>query len=90
MVEPLADGRYRLDLEAVSLEVKPARGGKYLIAPPVQDAIEAAGGGKWERSIKQWIAERLKSTEGESSAPSSTARSSSPACSSGSAACSWC
>ena len=27
---------------------------------------DTGGGGKWERSIKQWLATRLKSTEGES------------------------
>ena len=57
LVEPLADGRYRIDLEAVNLEVKPAESGSYLIAPPAQDESDAGGGGKWERSIKQWIAD---------------------------------
>jgi predicted PurR-regulated permease PerM len=66
LVEPLAEGRYRIDLEAVSLEVKPLDNGKYLIGPPVIDLIDTGGGGKWERSIKQWLATRLKSTEGES------------------------
>jgi predicted PurR-regulated permease PerM len=66
LVEPLAEGRYRIDLEAVSLEVKPLENGKYLIGPPAIDLIDTGGGGKWERSIKQWLATRLKSTEGES------------------------
>src|SRR6266496_3047840 len=66
LVEPLAEGRYRIDLEAVSLEVKPLENGKYLIGPPVVDLIDTGGGGKWERSIKQWLATRLQSTEGES------------------------
>jgi len=66
VIEPLADGRYKLDLEAFSFEVKPEAGGKYLIAPPESAQLDTAGGGKWERSIKQWLSERLKSTEGES------------------------
>jgi predicted PurR-regulated permease PerM len=66
LVEPLAEGRYRIDLEAVSLEVKPLDNGKFLIGPPAIDLIDTGGGGKWERSIKQWLATRLKSTEGES------------------------
>jgi predicted PurR-regulated permease PerM len=64
--EPLPDGKFRLDLEAVTLEVRPGEGGKYVIAPPERAAAEAATGGKWERSIKHWLSERLKSTEGES------------------------
>jgi predicted PurR-regulated permease PerM len=66
LVEPLAEGRYRINLEAVNLEVKPLENGRFLIAPPAQDVVEPGGGGKWERSIKQWLAARLKSTEGES------------------------
>ena len=66
LVEPLGDGRYRIDLESVTLEIKPAAGGKYVISPPAAAAPEAGAGGKWERSIKQWLSERLKSTEGES------------------------
>ena len=46
--------------------MKPLENGKYLIGPPVIDLIDTGGGGKWERSIKQWLATRLKSTEGES------------------------
>jgi predicted PurR-regulated permease PerM len=66
VIEPLPDGRYRLDLESFSFEVKPAAGGKYVVAPPESEQLDTAGGGKWERSIKQWLSERLKSTEGES------------------------
>src|SRR5580765_439666 len=65
VVEPLSGGRYRIDLDALNLEVKPLENGRYLIAPPVQDVVDADGGGKWERAIKQWLATRLKSTEGE-------------------------
>jgi predicted PurR-regulated permease PerM len=66
LVEPLAEGRYRIDLEAVNLEIKPLENGRYQIGPPAMDTIDTAGGGKWERAIKQWLATRLKSTEGES------------------------
>jgi predicted PurR-regulated permease PerM len=66
LVEPLSDGRFRIDLDALSLEVSPQLGGKYLIAPPRPEETEALTGGKWERSIKKWLTERLKSTEGES------------------------
>ena len=67
MLEPLADGRYRLDLEAFSFEVKPGAERKVPgRAARAAGRSTAAGGGKWERSIKQWLSERLKSTEGES------------------------
>ena len=66
VVEPLPGGRYRIDLEAVNLEVKPLENGKYLIAPPAQEVVDTGGGGKWEKAIKLWLATRLKSTEGES------------------------
>jgi predicted PurR-regulated permease PerM len=66
MVEPLPGGRFRIDLENVALEVLPLRGGRYVIAPPHSEETELLTGGKWERSIKQWLTERLKSTEGES------------------------
>jgi predicted PurR-regulated permease PerM len=66
LVEPLEGGRYGINLDAVNIEVRPLESGKFLIAPPVVDPIDADGAGKWERSIKQWLATRLKSTEGES------------------------
>jgi predicted PurR-regulated permease PerM len=65
-VEPLSGGRYRIDLDALNLEIKPLENGRYLIGPSAIDVIDADGGGKWERAIKQWLATRLKSTEGES------------------------
>ena len=49
-----------------TLEVRPTRGGRFVISPPAPETADTPAGGKWERSIKQWIAERLKSTEGES------------------------
>jgi predicted PurR-regulated permease PerM len=66
VVEPLPGGRYRIDLDTVSLDVQPTPGGGYTIRPPPPEESEAAVGGKWERSIKKWLTERLKSTEGES------------------------
>ena len=66
VVEPLANGRFRIDLDNVAFEVHPLRGGRYVIAPPHSEEAEQLTGGKWERSIKQWLTERLKSTEGES------------------------
>jgi predicted PurR-regulated permease PerM len=65
LLEPAPDGRYQLDLQALSFEVRPTGDGRYMIAPP-QPQLSTPSGGKWERSIKQWLAERLKSTEGES------------------------
>jgi predicted PurR-regulated permease PerM len=50
----------------VNIEVRPLESGKFLIAPPAPEVIDPGGAGKWERSIKQWLATRLKSTEGES------------------------
>ncbi|HEY7376332.1 MAG TPA: AI-2E family transporter, partial [Polyangia bacterium] len=66
VVEPLSNGRYRIDLDAMNLEVKPLENGRYVIGPPATDVVEGGGKGKWERSIKQWLASRLKTTEGES------------------------
>jgi predicted PurR-regulated permease PerM len=65
-VEPTGDGRYRVDLDTMALEIRPEPGGKYVIAPPRPEETEPLSGGKWERSIKKWLTERLKSTEGES------------------------
>jgi predicted PurR-regulated permease PerM len=66
VVEPLPDGRFRIDLRGLALEVHPTPDGKYLIAPPHAEEAEVLTGGKWERSIKKWMTERIKSTEGES------------------------
>jgi predicted PurR-regulated permease PerM len=66
IVEPLANGSFRIDLDHLALEVHPLRGGRFVIAPPQSAEAETLTGGKWERSIKQWLTERLKSTEGES------------------------
>jgi len=66
VIEPLQDGRYRIDLDHLALEVQPLRGGRFVIAAPHSEETENLTGGKWERSIKKWLTERLKSTEGES------------------------
>jgi predicted PurR-regulated permease PerM len=66
LVQPQPDGSFKIDLESVVLEVLPGEGGKYVIAPPRSEEAEIVTEGKWERSIKKWISERVKSTEGES------------------------
>jgi predicted PurR-regulated permease PerM len=66
LVEQLPDGRYRLDLQGMNLEIRPAEGGGYLVVPPQLTEPDAEGEGRWERSIKQWISERVKSTESQS------------------------
>lgn len=66
VLEPLSDGRYKLDLRGLALEVQPTRDGKYLVGPPHTEETETLTGGKWERSIKKWMAERVKASEGES------------------------
>jgi predicted PurR-regulated permease PerM len=63
--EPLGDGRFRIDLSGMNLEVTPSEGG-FLIAPPKADDPDPRGEGRWERSLKQWISERVKSTESQS------------------------
>src|SRR5262249_24929091 len=64
-VEPLPDGRYKIDLDGMALEVQPTGRGRYTIAPPHPVEVKTVTGGRWERSIKTWLTERLKSTEGE-------------------------
>src|SRR5262249_5938129 len=66
VLEPLPDGRYKLDLRGLALEVEPTRDGHYIIATPHSEEAETLTGGKWERSIKKWMTERLKASEGES------------------------
>jgi len=65
LLETLPDGTQRLNLDALALELRPLAGGKYLITAP-KPAARESNEGKWERSIKQWVAERIKSTEGQS------------------------
>lgn len=63
IVEPTGDGRMRIDLTGLELEVQPTEDGRLLIAPPAVEIEETNGEGRWERSIKQWIASGVKSTE---------------------------
>jgi len=64
IVEPTGDGRLRIDLTGLELQVEPTEGGKFLVGPPKPVEADSTGHeGKWERSIKQWIAERVKTTE---------------------------
>src|SRR6185295_529152 len=65
VVEPLPDGKLRVDLQSARLEVIPEPGGGYLIQPYHPNAADNDGVGKWERSIKHWMSDRMKSTEGE-------------------------
>jgi predicted PurR-regulated permease PerM len=68
VLELLGEGRYRVDLDNLRLEVRPAReGGGYLISPPrPEEPMAAQGEGRWERSLKEWIADRVKTTESQS------------------------
>jgi predicted PurR-regulated permease PerM len=66
IVEPMAGGKFKIALDNLSLEVIPQPEGRFLISPPRSEEAEVITGGKWERSIKKWLAERVASTEGES------------------------
>jgi predicted PurR-regulated permease PerM len=66
MIEPQPDGKLRVDLTGLVLEVEQGPSGKLVISAPKPDDADGETGGKWERSIKQWIAERVKTTEVES------------------------
>ncbi len=66
LIEPLADGKLRVDLTGLQLLIQPGPNGTYVVAPPPPEEADAPNEGRWERSIKKWIAERVKSTEVES------------------------
>jgi predicted PurR-regulated permease PerM len=66
IIEPLGGGKLRVDLSGLALEVEQGPGGKLLISSPSADVADAGSEGRWERSIKQWIAARVKTTELES------------------------
>jgi predicted PurR-regulated permease PerM len=67
VLEPMTGGRFRVDLEGLQLEVRPAReGGGYLISTPGPPERDVGGEGRWERSLKDWIADRIKTTESQS------------------------
>lgn len=65
VVRPLPDGSFEVDLSRVGLEVRPGENGRLLIAAPPPDDTDL-GGGKWERAIKQWVADLVQSSESES------------------------
>jgi len=65
IVEPLPDGKMRIDMQSLRFEVQPGPGGSYVISQARPDTPDTAGVGKWERSIKSWLGERMKSTEGQ-------------------------
>ena len=65
IVEPLPDGKMRIDLQSLRFEVQPGPGGSYVISQARPESSEGGGVGKWERSIKSWLGERMKSTEGQ-------------------------
>src|SRR5262249_5051242 len=43
VVEPLSGGRYRIDMDALNLEIKPLENGHYLIGPPAVDLADSGG-----------------------------------------------
>ena len=67
VLEPLGEGRYRIDLDSLQLEVRPVReGAGYVVSPPRSEEPVSQGEGRWERSLKEWIADRVKTTESQS------------------------
>lgn len=66
VLEPTGDGKYRIDVSGLGLEIRPHEGGGYFVAPPPPEAPDIKGEGKWERSIKHWIAQKVKTTESQS------------------------
>src|SRR6185436_3331121 len=66
IIETLPDGKMRVDITGLALEVEPAAGGRFVIGPPKTEETDTGPEGKWERSIKQWVTQRVKTTELES------------------------
>lgn len=66
VVERLGDGRFRIDLDAVNLEITQQDSGKFVIAPPARVDSDTGPGSKFEKSIKHWLSQPLKLLEGES------------------------
>lgn len=66
VIETLPDGRQRIDLTGLTLEVQPGEGGRFLIAPQKPEEPDDHSEGRWERSIKKWISDLVKVTEVES------------------------
>jgi len=64
VVEPMADGKQRISLENVTLEVKPTSDGGFVIHPQqLGDDSAAESGGRWERVLKNKLAEMVASSE---------------------------
>jgi predicted PurR-regulated permease PerM len=66
VIERLPNGSSRVDLTGLVLEVEQGSGGKLVISAPKPLDSDGSNEGRWERSIKQWIAQRVKTTEIES------------------------
>ena len=66
LFEPVGDGQYRVDLSGINLEVRPTAGGAFVISRPEPPPVDAQEEGRWERSIKTWIAELVQTTESQS------------------------
>ncbi len=69
-IEPTSTGGYRLELgtlaDKFSLQIRPGEEeGTYVVTPFAPREAEKASGGRWERSIKRWIEEKVRGTEDE-------------------------
>lgn len=69
-IEPLPDGRYRIEVgslaEKLSFQIRPGdEEGTYVVAPLRPRETERVTGGRWERSIKKWMEEKVHGTEDE-------------------------
>lgn len=65
VLAPTGDGRYKIDLTGLTFDIKPTGEGGFTVTPPPSEDPDPKGEGRWERSIKQWIAERVKTTESQ-------------------------
>lgn len=69
IIEPLPDGRYRVALgglaEKLSFQIRPGEEGSYVVMPLRPREAERVTGGRWERSIKKWLEEKVRGTEDE-------------------------
>lgn len=69
-IEPMPDGRYRLQLgglaDRLALEIRPGEDkGTYVVMPLRPRENDHVTGGRWERSIKKWLEEKVQGTENE-------------------------
>lgn len=69
VIEPLPDGRYRIELgglaDKLAFQVLPGEDGGYVVTPLRPREADRVTGGRWERSIKKWLEERVHGTEDE-------------------------